>query len=346
MRARQAFQTLIAVLAGVVIAAAVPALGDVTKSWNHLKNKHIKPFTDGRYFKKTDLQTPDGAVNESGDPVDWTRLKGVPADVVEGVVEWANIAGVPSGFADGTDDEGPAPPPLGDSSANPAETCKVLHTARPALPSGIYWLQPTSAPTPFQGYCDMTTDGGGWTLVWSNLLGGKPKPGTNLKWEFALDTLPRVSGIFSADLEAFNFFLGLDHWTALATDDQLRYDWANDYRSPVDQSSRCTFAFTTDDYNIGLNSCSQLVGSVQPGLVVHHNNMPFSTYDNDNDTWVGNCANEYNAPWWYTSCWSGSISGGGEDEVGWANGAYWAGASPDPSQDNGTGAGNGWMFVR
>jgi Fibrinogen beta and gamma chains, C-terminal globular domain len=364
MRARQVFQIVVAVLVGVVIAAAFPALGDVTKSWIHLKNKHIKPFTDARYFKKTDLQTADGAANEPGDPVDWTRLQGIPSevidgavdwanitgipsDLVDGAVDWANIAGVPAGFSDGTDDEGLAPPPLGDSSARPAQNCKVLHTTRPALPSGIYWLQPSSAPAPFQGYCDMTTSGGGWTLVWSNLRGGELKPGTNLKWDFAINTLPRVSGIFSADLEAFNLYLGLGHWEALATDDLIRYDWANDYRSPVDQSASCTFDFTTDDYVVTFTSCNQLVGAVSPGLFGHHNNKPFSTYDNDNDTHGGgNCADLYGAPWWYTACWSGSISGGGVEEEDWANAAFWVNSVQAPGQDDGSGYGNGWIFVR
>jgi hypothetical protein len=43
---------------------------------------------DGRYYTQDDLRTP-GTVNNGGNPVDWTRLKGVPA-----------------GFADGTDDAG------------------------------------------------------------------------------------------------------------------------------------------------------------------------------------------------------------------------------------------------
>jgi hypothetical protein len=45
---------------------------------------------DDRYYTQDSLSTP-GAVNEAGNPVDWTKLKGVPA-----------------GFADGTDDVGEA----------------------------------------------------------------------------------------------------------------------------------------------------------------------------------------------------------------------------------------------
>jgi len=49
-------------------------------------------------------------------------------------------------------------------------SCTKLHLAQPSLPSGQYTIDPDGdgSDAPFAVWCDMTTDGGGWTIVFTS----------------------------------------------------------------------------------------------------------------------------------------------------------------------------------
>ena len=219
------------------------------------------------------------------------------------------------------------------------------------LNSGIYKINPDGT-NEFEVYCDMITDGGGWTLVWSNLRGGSNKPTTSLNWNNAINTIPIYQNDkqLNTNLEEVVVYTGLKYWKLIG-ENEIRYDWANDYNSNIDQSFIADYSLDENDfYRINMTNYNQRVGETEAGFYLTHNGMKFTTHDSDNDIHLGNgnCGTFYSlTPFWYNSCWSGSINGGGENEgSGKFNGAYWYKANLKWGTDDGEGAGNGWIFIR
>lgn len=48
----------------------------------------------------------------------------------------------------------------GSASGSAARTCRAIKSTNSAATSGTYWIDPLQNGSPFQAYCDMTTDGG------------------------------------------------------------------------------------------------------------------------------------------------------------------------------------------
>lgn len=61
---------------------------------------------------------------------------------------------------------------LGMSAAASVESCRTLKVENPGAKSGLYYVHlGQGASNAFRVFCDMETDGGGWTVFWRNLGG-------------------------------------------------------------------------------------------------------------------------------------------------------------------------------
>lgn len=262
-------------------------------------------------------------------------------------------------------------PPAGTSLSDCDATyrsCLDIKKANPAATTGKYTIDPDGVgvgEAAIDVFCDMTTDGGGWTLVWSNTRMGMNKPTKNLSWVSATTTVPRCSQAMGSgtgcatylgnNKEAFNYFIGIDWWwriTGQNKNTEMLYQWSSDYTLPIQQMSKFNIHRSNDSklYRVTANNIALLTGATSPGIYSYHfaSDLPLSTSDVQNDTRASSCSVQFEgSPFWYGSCWNGSLIGGGETSSGgYYNGAYYSSSAITWGMPNGSGAGNGWVFVR
>ncbi|KAM7392502.1 hypothetical protein PAMA_007563 [Pampus argenteus] len=141
---------------------------------------------------------------------------------------------------------------------------------------------------PIQVYCDMTTDGGGWMVLLRRQNG-------NL--EFFRNWKNYTAGFGNKNDE---FWLGLSnlHKITASGHYELRVDLRDNEETAYAQYDRFTIAEPRSRYKVYLGAYSGTAGD----SMTYHQGRPFSTYDNDNDIAVTNCALSYKGAFWYKNC--------------------------------------------
>ena len=162
--------------------------------------------------------------------------------------------------------------------------------------SGVYTIQPDSEPA-FQAYCDMTTDGGGWTTFQRRQDGSQ---------DFYLYWTDYENGFGDLSNE---FWLGLAQMHRLIASTartELRVD-LKDFSSNIQYAQYMDFGIgdASSNYTLAVAGYSGTAGD----SLSYHNNRQFSTRDRDNDNYSESCAQEFTGAWWYNRCYDSNLNG-------------------------------------
>ena len=162
-----------------------------------------------------------------------------------------------------------------------------------AMEDGINTSQMVNLSTngqTFQTWCDMTTDGGGWTVFQRRVNG-------SLSFEKTWQQYEKGFGDPSG-----NFWLGLEkiHLLTKSKNSTLRVDLIN---LTLEKGYAKYKQFRVGENETGYKlDVENYEGNIGDGLVCS-NSMKFTTSDKDNDLLsFGNCAESYKGAWWYNKC--------------------------------------------
>uniref|UniRef100_A0A673L3Z4 Tenascin-like n=1 Tax=Sinocyclocheilus rhinocerous TaxID=307959 RepID=A0A673L3Z4_9TELE len=162
--------------------------------------------------------------------------------------------------------------------------------------SGLYTIYLRGEETqPLQVYCDMTTDGGGW-IVFVRRQSGKV--------EFFRNWKNYTAGFGDLNDE---FWLGLSNLHKITSSGQyeLRVDLRDKGESAYAQYDKFSVSEPRSRYKVHVGGYSGTAGD----SMTYHHGRPFSTYDNDHDIAVTNCALSYKGAFWYKNCHRVNIMG-------------------------------------
>uniref|UniRef100_A0A3B4FHC8 Tenascin-like n=1 Tax=Pundamilia nyererei TaxID=303518 RepID=A0A3B4FHC8_9CICH len=176
---------------------------------------------------------------------------------------------------------------LGQLYRRPRDCAQILLNGETT--AGLYTIYIGGEESqPIQVYCDMTTDGGGW-LVFLRRQNGK--------LEFFRNWKNYTAGFGNMNDE---FWLGLSNLHKITSSGhyELRVDLRDNGETAYAQYDKFTIAEPRTRYKIYIGTYSGTAGD----SMTYHQGRPFSTYDNDNDIAVTNCALSYKGAFWYKNC--------------------------------------------
>ena len=177
--------------------------------------------------------------------------------------------------------------------------CEVKFISSDYGPSGVYRMSRGAFGSNFNVYCDLDTDGGGWTVIQRNKKDSLVS--FNRNWADYEKGFGDLNTEFWYGLEEIHCLTQRGQW-------EMRVDYQHNNKSwSYLHYNQFSVGSASEEYPLTVGRFTG-VGTdwfaSQP-----LNGMKFSTPDNDNDKYSrGNCAASWNSGWWYNYCTSININ--------------------------------------
>ncbi|XP_048805742.1 fibroleukin [Lagopus muta] len=192
------------------------------------------------------------------------------------------------------------------------------HYAAGKRSSGIYPITPDPRNSTFQVYCDMETQGGGWTVLQRRQDGSTNFNRTWNDYKHGFGNLSR------------EFWLGNDkiHLLTKSQEMQLRID-LEDFNGIKEYAKYQHFYVANEylKYRLSVHGYSGTAGdALHYSRHYNHDQKFFTTPDKDNDRYAsGNCGAFYSSGWWFDACLSANLNGKyyHKKYKGVRNGIFW-----------------------
>ncbi|NXY72048.1 ANGL7 protein, partial [Glareola pratincola] len=164
--------------------------------------------------------------------------------------------------------------------------------------SGVYKLPPDEflGSPDLEVFCDMETDGGGWTLIQRRKVG---LTSFNRDWKQYREGFGNIRGDFWLGNE--NIYRLSRRPTVLRVELE---DWEGNIRYA--QYKQFTLSNEINSYRLFVGNYT---GNTGRDSLRYHNNTAFSTKDKDNDKCVDDCAQFRKGGYWYNCCTDSNLNG-------------------------------------